>query len=265
MASCSLCSRRVRPSSSCGCGSPMHRCAPAAAPRRATHCCACLWGSRRRAHARTHARTPRLYAVQDANQNLDTDLDTGMKDLTLISWSAVGPQLAIGNAKGDLVIYNKQQLKKQLIRGKHTKKITCGAWNSENKLALGSEDRQATHAPHTRPSPARGRLRPRPPPAPGRPAGVPVPVAAHRLSGVPGSLPAGCAAGCASPCARPALPCGRSLSATPTAIRCTRTRSSRSREMCSSPRGGAARPPQATPRTRPCPWCSAGSRCCSTM
>ena len=79
-------------------------------PRRATHCCACLWGSRRRAHART----PCLCAaVQDANQNLDTDLDTGMKDLTLISWSAVGPQLAIGNAKGDLVIYNKQQLKKQ--------------------------------------------------------------------------------------------------------------------------------------------------------
>ena len=80
--------------------------------------------------------------MQDANQNLDTELDTGMKDLTLITWSAVGPQLAIGNAKGDLVIYNKQQLKKQLIRGKHTKRITCGAWNSQNKLALGSEDRQ---------------------------------------------------------------------------------------------------------------------------
>ena len=32
--------------------------------------------------------------------------------------------------------------KKQLIRGKHTKQITCGAWNSEIKLALGSEDRQ---------------------------------------------------------------------------------------------------------------------------
>jgi len=85
-----------------------------------------------------------IIKLWDANQNLDTDLDTGMKDLTLISWSAVGPQLAIGNAKGDLVIYNKQQLKKQLIRGKHTKKITCGAWNSENKLALGSEDRQIT-------------------------------------------------------------------------------------------------------------------------
>ena len=90
--------------------------------------------------------------MQDANQNLDTELDTGMKDLTLISWSAVGPQLAIGNAKGDLVIYNKQQLKKQLIRGKHTKRITCGAWNSQNKLALGSEDRQVAPPAHTAPA-----------------------------------------------------------------------------------------------------------------
>ena len=84
---------------------------------------------------------------QDANQNQGTDLDTSMTNLTLISWSVTGPQLAIGNAKGDLVIYNKQQLKKQLIRGKHTKKITCGAWNTENKLALGSEDRQVASLP----------------------------------------------------------------------------------------------------------------------
>ena len=138
MASSSPCSRRARRSSSCGCGAPTISTAARLPPRRATHCCTCLWGSRRRAYARP----PRLCAVQDANQNLDTELDTGMKDLTLISWSAVGPQLAIGNAKGDLVIYNKQQLKKQLIRGKHTKRITCGAWNSQNKLALGSEDRQ---------------------------------------------------------------------------------------------------------------------------
>ena len=79
-----------------------------------------------------------------------------MSNLTLISWAVAGPQLAIGNAKGDLVIYNKKELKKQLIRGKHTKKITCGAWNSENKLALGSEDPQVT--PGRRPCAAISRV-----------------------------------------------------------------------------------------------------------
>ena len=50
--------------------------------------------------------------------------------------------LAVGTAKGSLLVYNKRTLKKQSILGKHVKKISCGAWNSENKLALGGEDRQ---------------------------------------------------------------------------------------------------------------------------
>lgn len=28
--------------------------------------------------------------------------------------------------------------------GKHTKKITCGCWNTENLLALGGEDKMIT-------------------------------------------------------------------------------------------------------------------------
>jgi WD40 repeat protein len=37
----------------------------------------------------------------DANQNAESSLDTGLKEeLSLIRWSASGPQLAIGTAKG---------------------------------------------------------------------------------------------------------------------------------------------------------------------
>lgn len=41
------------------------------------------------------------------------------------------------------VFYNKVKYfyRRVPIIGKHSKKITCGVWNSENLLALGSEDK----------------------------------------------------------------------------------------------------------------------------
>lgn len=71
-------------------------------------------------------------------------LDTNLKELSFLKWSLVGPQLAIGSVKGTLLLYNHKTMKKTPIKGKHTKKITCGAWNSENLLGLGSEDMQIT-------------------------------------------------------------------------------------------------------------------------
>jgi WD repeat-containing protein 19 len=64
--------------------------------------------------------------------------------LTFLLWSKIGPQLAIGTAKGNLLIYNHQTSRKVPILGKHTKKITCGAWSTQNLLALGSDDRAIT-------------------------------------------------------------------------------------------------------------------------
>lgn len=85
-----------------------------------------------------------LITLWDANQNSNTSVDTGMKDLTFIKWSIAGPHLAICTAKGNLLIYNKRTLKKQSIVGKHVRKITSGHWTPENKLVLTSEDRQIT-------------------------------------------------------------------------------------------------------------------------
>jgi WD repeat-containing protein 19 len=72
-------------------------------------------------------------------------LDTGLKDPTFISWSKSGPQLAVGTAKGNLLIYNKTKKQKTSVVGKHAKRISCGEWSKTgNKLVLGSDDKTIT-------------------------------------------------------------------------------------------------------------------------
>lgn len=69
-------------------------------------------------------------------------LEMNSKDPTFLSWSKTGPQLVIGTARGSIMVYNKRNLKKQTIMGKHSKKIMCGSWHpQDNILALGSEDK----------------------------------------------------------------------------------------------------------------------------
>ncbi|XP_031560697.1 WD repeat-containing protein 19-like [Actinia tenebrosa] len=81
----------------------------------------------------------------DSNSLKTTQLESGLKDtLTFLLWSKVGPQLAIGTSKGNLLIYNHQTSRKIPILGKHTRKIICGCWNQENLLALGAEDKSIT-------------------------------------------------------------------------------------------------------------------------
>ncbi|KAJ0402088.1 hypothetical protein ATCC90586_000273 [Pythium insidiosum] len=71
-------------------------------------------------------------------------LDTNLKDPTFLTWAATGGQLAIGTQKGNLVLYNKSSRKIVPVLGKHSKRITCGAWNAADILVLGSEDRMLT-------------------------------------------------------------------------------------------------------------------------
>ncbi|KAG2385456.1 hypothetical protein C9374_003271 [Naegleria lovaniensis] len=78
------------------------------------------------------------------NTKKEESIETNTKELSFMRWAAAGPYLAIGSVKGTLLIYNKKLSKYVPIKGKHTKKITCGSWNSQNVLALGSEDLQVT-------------------------------------------------------------------------------------------------------------------------
>lgn len=80
----------------------------------------------------------------DLGSRTTQNLDTNLKDPTFIKWSATGAQLAIGTQKGNLVLYSKATRKVVPVVGKHSRKITCGAWNISDQLVLGSEDRMVT-------------------------------------------------------------------------------------------------------------------------
>ncbi|KAK4886815.1 hypothetical protein RN001_003086 [Aquatica leii] len=78
----------------------------------------------------------------DANTSKKHMVDIGLRDaMTCILWAKSTPLLAVGTAKGNVSIYNHATSKRTPIIGKHSKKITCGSWNRENLLALGSEDK----------------------------------------------------------------------------------------------------------------------------
>ena len=82
----------------------------------------------------------------DAHRDRASKLPTGDKHaLTFLKWSTVGMTLAIGTAKGTLVLYNHVTSRKIPVYGKHgNKAITCGAWNSEGQLCLGGLDKSCT-------------------------------------------------------------------------------------------------------------------------
>uniref|UniRef100_A0A182K004 Uncharacterized protein n=1 Tax=Anopheles christyi TaxID=43041 RepID=A0A182K004_9DIPT len=83
--------------------------------------------------------------IWDSNSKKKQTVDIGLRDLpSCIIWSKKIAILAVGTARGNLSIYNHITTKRIPILGKHTKRITCGAWSTENILALGSEDKYLT-------------------------------------------------------------------------------------------------------------------------
>uniref|UniRef100_S4RCS6 WD repeat-containing protein 19 n=1 Tax=Petromyzon marinus TaxID=7757 RepID=S4RCS6_PETMA len=81
----------------------------------------------------------------DANTHKTSQVDSGMRDqMTFLRWGRSSAMLAVGTAKGNLLLYNHQTSRKIPILGKHTKRITCGCWSAQDLLALGSEDKSIT-------------------------------------------------------------------------------------------------------------------------
>jgi WD repeat-containing protein 19 len=65
----------------------------------------------------------------------------GYKDLTFLRWSPSGQHIAIGTAKGTMLICetNTKKIKEAALR--HKRRIICGDWNIHQALAFASEDK----------------------------------------------------------------------------------------------------------------------------
>lgn len=82
--------------------------------------------------------------IWDSSSRTTLSVDTNLKDPTFMAWSSVGPQLGVGTAKGNILMYNKNNRRKIPVLGKHPRRIVCGAWSNNNQLILGSVDNTLT-------------------------------------------------------------------------------------------------------------------------
>nr|KAJ3420801.1 WD repeat-containing protein 19 [Polyrhizophydium stewartii] len=68
-------------------------------------------------------------------------VDTGMKNMELLCWSADGDLIAVATSKGNLFLYDRRSGKKVPVIGKHTKGIVAAAWSPTGELACASADK----------------------------------------------------------------------------------------------------------------------------
>jgi WD repeat-containing protein 19 len=75
------------------------------------------------------------------SQTLES-VDLSLREPTFLRWSRSGSQLAIGTARGELLLYDRASRSSWYAAARHKKRLTCGDWNSAGQFAFASDDRQ---------------------------------------------------------------------------------------------------------------------------
>ena len=101
------------------------------------------WDSRGELLAITQAASSTVVLWHMGTQE-SRELDLGYRELTFLKFSPSSDLLAIGTARGLVIIYNVHTLQKKEALGRHRKRIVCGDWSPNEHLAYASEDRQIT-------------------------------------------------------------------------------------------------------------------------
>ena len=71
-------------------------------------------------------------------------LETTLRSPTFLCWAKHEPTLAVGDSRGNVLIYSKETRRKIPVMGLHSASVSTGIWRSDGTLCLGAEDETIT-------------------------------------------------------------------------------------------------------------------------
>lgn len=107
-------------------------------------CISLEWDSTGSTLAILHSSPSNEILLYDFNNKVCEHIDFGLKDPSFMRWNTTGTQLSIGTGRGELLLYDRYSSHCWFTSARHKKRITCGDWNTEQKFAFASDDRQIT-------------------------------------------------------------------------------------------------------------------------
>ena len=98
-----------------------------------------------REHGKQDACAADAATVYRPRQREALKLDNARREeFTHCAWDTGGGALALATGKGNVLLYDSRAGKMTSVLGKHTKRVTCGAWTNDGRLVLGGDDRAVT-------------------------------------------------------------------------------------------------------------------------